>query len=108
MWVSINISCSNARFDPLASVDLHGLHVAEALQVLSQLLEIHIQMGENNRSILIIIILLIIDSCKIYYPITNIAPEPKNLRVITGVGKHSLHGIAKIKPAVKNFLRSKG
>lgn len=77
----IFIDC-NARFDTLASVDLHGLHVSEALQVLSQLLEIHNQMGETNN-------------------------KPKRLRVITGVGKHSLHGIAKIKPAVKNFLRSK-
>eukprot|EP00026_Physarum_polycephalum_P002879 Phypoly_transcript_02888.p1 GENE.Phypoly_transcript_02888~~Phypoly_transcript_02888.p1 ORF type:complete len:815 (+),score=218.80 Phypoly_transcript_02888:68-2512(+) len=73
----------NARLDTLASIDLHGLHVAEALQVISQLLEIHAQMGETGN-------------------------KTKKLRVITGQGRHSLHGIAKIKPAVKNFLRSKG
>lgn len=74
----------NARLDTLASIDLHGLHVAEALQVINQLLEIHAQMGESNNN------------------------KTKKLRVITGQGIHSIHGVAKIKPAVKNFLKSKG
>lgn len=60
------------------SIDLHGLHVDEALRVVK--MAIHAKKRQGHRV----------------------------LYIITGAGKHSDHSRARLKPAVENFLRSKG
>uniref|UniRef100_A0A915HG38 Smr domain-containing protein n=1 Tax=Romanomermis culicivorax TaxID=13658 RepID=A0A915HG38_ROMCU len=65
------------RHDPPDTIDLHGLHVQEAISALSQKLK-----EFENRS-------------------------GKQVNIITGSGKHSFFGAAKIKPAVIAYLSRK-
>lgn len=65
-------------------VDLHGLFVADALDVVQRVLQ---QMRERLRE----------RGC-----------GPTVLSIITGVGRHSAGGVAKIRPAVLGLLRQEG
>lgn len=69
------------------TLDLHGLHVDEALEALET------KMVEK--------------STRLAYSSPFLRPSPY-LNIITGRGIHSKYGIAKIKPAVINFLKTKG
>jgi len=70
----------NRQFGNLLTIDLHGLHVKEAIEVLDQLF-----LGNNQ--------------------LIERGDKKKIVSIITGAGKHSLHGRARLKPTVKNFLR---
>ncbi|XP_008194331.1 uncharacterized protein LOC103313264 isoform X2 [Tribolium castaneum] len=65
-------------------VDLHGFTVGDAIGVLDEFLDKNIEQLENG-------------------PV-----DVKSLMVITGQGKHSVGGIAKIKPAVCERLKARG
>jgi len=67
-------------------IDLHGLEVRSALELLEELLELHrtnfqAHDGAKNRRV---------------------------LRIITGIGIHSPQGRAKLRPAVKRYLADRG
>ena len=66
-------------------MDLHGLHVAEAVETVKALLDVHREAQKASR----------------FYPY-------RYLTVITGRGRHSVGGVAKIKPAIENLLRING
>ncbi|EGC33217.1 hypothetical protein DICPUDRAFT_92452 [Dictyostelium purpureum] len=71
----------NSRSGDTLRIDLHGLHVGEALDMVQRAIEIHAS-GEysgNNR--------------------------PQILSIITGQGNHSVNRVARIKPAVVAFLK---
>ncbi|XP_057526191.1 polyadenylate-binding protein-interacting protein 7-like [Amaranthus tricolor] len=74
----------------IMKIDLHGLHPAEAIEVM----RIRLILIETN---LVILRTLSSDSNK----------QPIWLKVITGIGKHS-HGVAKLPTAVRTFLTDKG
>ncbi|KAL6047258.1 NEDD4-binding protein 2 [Balamuthia mandrillaris] len=74
-----------------SSVDMHGLHVAAALQLLERLLTAHAVAYQRGR--------------RGGLRHSDGAPY---LSVITGIGNHSEHGIARIKPAVINYLTERG
>jgi len=69
---------NNRDFGSLEKVDLHGLRTNEALEILARVLETAKQSGVLK------------------------------IEVVTGKGLHSNRGIAKLKPAVENFLNAQG
>jgi len=71
-------------FENLIAVDLHGLHVSEALDVVETV--ITLKQKERERT----------------------GPEAKVVTFITGVGKHSIGGKAKIRPALIEYLKDYG
>jgi len=79
----INIYNTN-NFENLIAVDLHGLHVSEALDVVETV--ITLKQKERERT----------------------GPEAKVVTFITGVGKHSIGGKAKIRPALIEYLKDYG
>jgi hypothetical protein len=68
----------------LGTVDLHGLHVKEAIDILEQVLAS--EMAEKYK-----------DENRV-----------RTLNIITGLGRHSTKGIAKLRPAVHDFLNHRG
>lgn len=75
---------NHGRMENLAKVDLHGLHVQEAIEVVEELLEWHRQsLRENSPA------------------------KKKYLYLITGTGKHSHRGKPRLKPAILKLLREK-
>uniref|UniRef100_A0AAQ4Q3Q5 NEDD4 binding protein 2 n=1 Tax=Gasterosteus aculeatus aculeatus TaxID=481459 RepID=A0AAQ4Q3Q5_GASAC len=74
----------NASLLPNNILDLHGLHVDEALQHLAQVLQDKTTGNEQHRGL-----------CR---------PQ---LSVITGRGNHSRGGVARIRPAVIDYLTNK-
>ena len=107
----------------LSQVDLHGLHVEEALQVLEQHLlslgglgcpgGILLQVGWVHLPASMII-LHTLSSCAL----ATLVPgsfcampflfDSVSLQVITGIGKHSTNGRPKILPAVIRYLGDAG
>lgn len=74
MCVGGMIINSNASMDSSRAIDLHGLHVTEALHILPYA----IRWWERNRC--------------------------GNVRIITGAGSHSVGGRSRLKPAVERAL----
>jgi hypothetical protein len=72
-----NSETSRAEGQTISSVDLHGLQVKEARQVLHSLLDLYAD------------------------------TKTKFLRVITGAGKHSIGGQAKLRPEVEDLLQNR-
>ncbi|KAF2070514.1 hypothetical protein CYY_008162 [Polysphondylium violaceum] len=75
----IFLSC-NSRVSDTLKIDLHGLHVNEALEMANQVLSVHTN-GEYDGE------------------------SPSVITFITGRGSHSQGGVARIKPALKSFLK---
>lgn len=67
-------------------IDLHGLQVQAAIDLLKQLLALH----EKNN------------------PAGHGNGKPRTLKIITGIGRHSANGKARLRPAVKQFLAGRG
>jgi len=80
----INIYHATNNFENLIAVDLHGLHVSEALDIVETV--ISLKQKERDRY----------------------GPEVKVITFITGVGKHSTGGKAKIRPALIEYLKDYG
>ncbi len=71
-------------------LDLHGLHVEEAVEKLDEVLKERSQQAVSNTS-------------------SNMPPlihQPSHLLIITGRGKNSRGGVARIKPAVATYLKN--
>ncbi|KAK7496517.1 hypothetical protein BaRGS_00012169 [Batillaria attramentaria] len=79
------LEAREARLNEEATLDLHGLHVDEAIAALKRVLE------EREREFQ-------------QKPVHN----RRNMFVITGRGRHSQHGVARIRPAVLAHLQSTG
>jgi hypothetical protein len=109
----------------LSQVDLHGLHVEEALQVLEQHLlslgglgcpgGVLLQVRQMHLPrTLSMINLHTLNSCVLATPVPGFfcaMPflfNPVSLQVITGIGKHSTNGRPKILPAVIRYLSDAG
>jgi len=75
---------ANKQSRDTKTIDLHGLHVSEALQILSQIIQSEKQELERDER------------------------NVRTLNVITGVGRNSAKGKAKVKPAVEAFLKREG
>lgn len=70
-------------------IDLHGLTVNEALDVVESLLTTFKQnLHDKTRS--------------------QLMPCPRFFSLITGVGRHSVGGVPRIRPAVIKYLESNG
>jgi len=75
-----NIFNNINNFDDLIAVDLHGLHVNEALDVVAEVISVKREEKDRNGY------------------------ETLVVTFITGVGKHSVGGKAKIRPALTEYL----
>jgi DNA-nicking Smr family endonuclease len=73
-------SSSSSSVPTVRTIDLHGLHVSEAIALLERVIqeELQEQYKDENRI--------------------------RSLNIITGVGRNSAQGKAKIKPAVEKYL----
>ncbi|XP_066286594.1 NEDD4-binding protein 2-like [Branchiostoma lanceolatum] len=80
------LELKNAGLDQLNCLDLHGLHVNEAIDALKSVLK------EKER--------------ELHHASTSRHPVANYICVITGRGNNSRGGVARLKPAVLNFLRT--
>ncbi|KAI8502920.1 NEDD4-binding protein 2 [Branchiostoma belcheri] len=80
------LELKNAGLDQLNCLDLHGLHVNEAIDALKSVLQ------EKER--------------ELHHASPSRHPVANYICVITGRGNNSRGGVARIKPAVLNYLRT--
>ncbi|XP_035682236.1 NEDD4-binding protein 2-like isoform X1 [Branchiostoma floridae] len=80
------LELKNAGLDQLNCLDLHGLHVNEAIDALKSVLK------EKER--------------ELHHASTSRHPVANYICVITGRGNNSRGGVARLKPAVLNYLHT--